>query len=47
MSRLAWLRPSFKWFDLWVGAYLDVGAGTLYVAPLPCLIFTVQLWDEL
>jgi hypothetical protein len=27
----------FCWYDFWVGAYLDRGAGYLYVFPLPML----------
>ena len=25
----------FRWFDLWVGAYVDVPNRTLYVCPIP------------
>lgn len=32
----------FAWFDLWVGAYIDVKNRTLYVCPLPCLVVTLE-----
>jgi hypothetical protein len=28
----------FAWYDLWVGAYWDAKAKTLYVCPLPCIV---------
>ena len=28
----------FAWYDLWVGAYIDVKNKTLYVCPLPCVV---------
>jgi hypothetical protein len=31
-----------KWYDLWVGAYVDHPTRTLYVCPLPCLLLTFQ-----
>jgi hypothetical protein len=33
----------FAWYDLWVGAYWDTDGRTLYVCPLPALLFTVRL----
>jgi hypothetical protein len=32
----------FKWYDLWVGAYVDHASRTLYVCPLPCLLWTFE-----
>lgn len=32
----------FRWFDLWVGAYVDMPNRTLYVCPLPTLGLKVQ-----
>lgn len=32
----------FAWYDLWVGAYIDRKARTLYVCPLPCVLFTFR-----
>ena len=29
------IRPFFRWYDLWVGAYYDREARALYVCPLP------------
>ena len=33
----------FAWYDMWVGAYYDVGHRTLYILPLPMLVFRFQL----
>lgn len=32
----------FAWYDLWVGAYVDCERRTLYVCPLPMLLFTIR-----
>ena len=31
------LTPYVRWFDLWVGLYVDVHKRRLYLQPLPCL----------
>ncbi len=32
------LTPFFRWFDLWVGAYIDVAKRAVYICwPFPCL----------
>ena len=30
------------WYDLWIGAYYDIGHRTLYILPLPCLVFRFE-----
>jgi len=30
---------SFLYFDLWVGVYLNRTAKTIYLCPIPCLVF--------
>jgi hypothetical protein len=37
------VRLSWKWYDLWVGAYWDRGARILYVCPLPTVVVEVSL----
>ena len=31
------IRPVFAWYDLWVGAFLDMDRHRLYILPLPCI----------
>jgi hypothetical protein len=40
------------WYDLWIGAYYDRGAKTLYVCLLPCVVIKILLarrvrWKDL
>lgn len=35
------VRPFFRWYDLWVGAYYDRASRALYVCPLP--MFGIRL----
>ena len=37
------IRFIFAWYDMWIGAYYDRPHRRLYVLPLPCLGFVVQL----
>lgn len=31
------IRPFFRWYDLWIGAYYDRDARALYICPLPMI----------
>lgn len=31
------------WYDIWIGAYYDVGHRTLYICPLPMVVLRFQL----
>lgn len=37
------VQPFFRWYDLWIGAYVDVEDRTLYVCPLPMIGVKVML----
>lgn len=26
----------FRWYDLWVGVYIDAPNQTIYICPIPC-----------
>lgn len=30
------IRPIFAWYDLWIGAYIDVERKRVYLFPIPC-----------
>lgn len=34
--------PKFKWFDMWVGVYVDRDKRRLYICPLPMIVFEVD-----
>lgn len=29
------VKPFFRWYDLWVGVYIDVEGQAVYVCPIP------------
>ena len=37
------VRVFFAWYDLWIGAYVSRESKTLYVCPLPMLVFAFTL----
>lgn len=43
LLRLGRLQVLLVWYDLWVGAYYDVGHRTLYLCPLPMLVLRLEL----
>jgi hypothetical protein len=36
------IKPFFRWYDLWIGAYIDTAAGVVYICPLPMVGVRVQ-----
>jgi hypothetical protein len=36
------IKPFFRWYDLWIGAYVDTQAGAVYICPLPMLGVRIQ-----
>lgn len=37
------IKFQFKWFDFWVGAYIDVENNTLYICPFPMVVINIAL----
>lgn len=37
------IRPFFRWFDLWIGAYVDLEKRAVYVCPVPMLGLKIEL----
>lgn len=37
------ITPVFAWYDLWVGFFYDQKKRRLYVFPIPCFGFYVEL----
>lgn len=35
----------FLWYDMWVGAFWDTKKRVLYLCPLPCCVFKIELRD--
>lgn len=33
---------SFKWFDLWVGVFVDVAKKVVYVCLVPCVVLKIE-----
>ena len=36
------VRVFFAWYDFWIGAYYHVGHRTLYICPLPMIVFRFE-----
>ena len=32
----------FAWYDFWIGLFYDRKSKTLYICPLPCLVFKIE-----
>jgi hypothetical protein len=39
------LRIFFKWFDLWIGLYIDWPRRVFYFCPIPCVGIRFQLCE--
>lgn len=37
------IRPIFAWYDLWIGVFIDRSKRRVYVLPIPCVGFVVEL----
>jgi len=44
------LRPMTAWYDLWVGAFIDLPKKRVYVFPFPCIGVCIEWghegWDK-
>ncbi|KKM77218.1 hypothetical protein LCGC14_1372340 [marine sediment metagenome] len=40
------VRPFFKWFDFWVGFYVDTENKRVYICPVPMMGVRIQWGDE-
>lgn len=40
------IELSFKWYDLWIGAFWDSKGKRLYICPLPCIVIMFQFSHE-
>lgn len=36
------IRPIFKWFDMWIGVFVDTRKRRIYFLPLPCVGIIVE-----
>lgn len=37
------ITPFFRWYDLWIGLYIDTANRAIYICPVPCFGVKVQL----
>lgn len=37
------IKPFFRWYDLWIGAYIDVENKAIYICPIPTLGVKIEL----
>jgi hypothetical protein len=37
------VKPFFRWYDLWIGVYIDRQKRAIYICPLPTIGVKVQL----
>ncbi len=37
------ITPFFRWYDLWIGAFVDVPNRTIYICPLPMFGLRIKL----
>jgi hypothetical protein len=37
------IKPFFRWYDLWIGCYIDRENRTAYICPLPMLGVSISL----
>lgn len=40
------IEPFFRWYDLWVGAFIDTKNQTVYICPVPCIGIKIVLQKE-
>ena len=38
------IKPFFKWYDFWIGAFFDQGDDVIYICPLPMIGVRIQLF---
>jgi hypothetical protein len=36
------MKIRFRWYDLWIGGYVDRPNQHIYVCPLPCVVISWQ-----
>jgi hypothetical protein len=48
-SRCVKIEPFFRWYDLWVGCYVDIENLVIYVCPLPTLGVKLSfgVWEKI
>ena len=40
------IKPFFKWFDIWVGIYIDRAGKAIYICPIPTVGIKIWWWTE-
>lgn len=37
------IKPIFRWYDIWIGLFIDTKKKHIYFFPIPCLGFKIEL----
>lgn len=37
------ITPFFRWYDLWIGGYIDTKNKTVYICPVPMFGIKIEL----
>jgi len=40
------VEPFFRWYDLWIGAYVDTKNRVVYICPFPCFGIKVSISEN-
>jgi hypothetical protein len=45
--RKLYIKPFFRWYDLWMGLYIDKPNNTVYFCPVPMLGIKIRINKEI
>jgi len=36
------IKPLCKWYDIWIGIFIDTNKKRIYILPLPCIGIVIE-----